>query len=62
MRHLIQGEILHGSLGRSHVVLEVLLFHVGLPEFAGLPVFEKQEVRRVLVVLVHFVVDAAFLD
>lgn len=61
VRHLIDGEAFEGAVGGCDEIRQVFVVHVDLPEFAGFPVFIEHEVRGVVVVLVHVVVDAAFL-
>ena len=59
VRHFMEGEGCNRSIGRCHIVLQVLVVHVRLPEFTRFPVLVEQEMSRIFIVLVQIVTNAA---
>lgn len=50
----------NGAVCCLHIASEVRGIHVGLPQLARLPVLKEHELRRIVVVAVQVIMDAAF--
>jgi len=60
MFHFVDGELLNRILGCSHVVLQGLCTHMGLPQLMRFPVLVEHEMSRIFIVLMPVVINAAF--
>lgn len=57
--HFIQGELCNGAIGCRHVGRQMRGVHVVPPQRVAFQVFVECEMRRVFVVLMQIIVDAA---
>lgn len=60
LTHLVENNFFNCAFGCRHIVLKVLVIHVGLPKFTGFPVFIEKKVGRVFVVLMQVVINTSF--
>ena len=59
LRHFVEGDVLKCVLGCGDIALQVRGVHVGLKSLARFPCLIKHEMRRVVVILMERVVQAA---